>query len=60
MLKKARVSVSDADKLCRYSENVFFSMCKIHRIPEEEMLRLNYKQMEKWLITNEAKGIAVE
>lgn len=55
-----KVIVSDADKLYRYSANGFLWMCRIHNIPKQEMLRLNFAKIEQWLITDAAKQIAWE
>lgn len=55
-----KIIVSDADKLYRYSAHGFYAMCRIHHVPEGEMLRLNYQKMDEWLSTENAKRIAAE
>lgn len=55
-----KVVVSDADKLYRYSSSGCRHMCRLHDISDEEMLRLNIRQIPEWLITDAAKRIAME
>lgn len=55
-----KVIVSEADKLYRFSASGCYHMCRIHDITQEAMLKLNTENISRWLITDEAKAIALE
>jgi HD superfamily phosphodiesterase len=55
-----KLIVSEADKLYRFSSHGMCAMCRVHNIPEEEMLELALRNMDVWLVTDVAKKIALE